>query len=416
MRIVVLGAGVVGVAAAWYLAQDGHEVTVLDRQPGPARETSLANGGQVSAAHAGPWASPSAPRTILRWLGREDAPLLFRLRADVRQWLWGLAFLRECTAGRHHRNTLALVRLALYSRDRLRTLRESTGIAYDAVTRGILEFVLEPAEFGEASGEAGRMRDYGCDRVPLSAEACIALEPALGVLRGRLVGGIHTPGDESGDAHVFTVKLAELAAAKGVRFVWSATVEAIERAGELVEAVRCTLGTAVRSFRADAYVVALGSDSPLLLAPLGVRCPVYPVKGYSATFDIGDHRGAPTVSLTDPAHKLVFSRLRDRLRVAGTAELTGWNTDLNHVRCEAIVERTFALFPDAGRRESATFWAGLRPATPSNLPLIGRTRYRNLYLDTGHGTLGWTMACGSGKALADIVAGRRPEVEFGFLV
>jgi D-amino-acid dehydrogenase len=415
MRIVVLGAGVVGVTAAWYLAEDGHEVTVLDRQDGPAQETSLANGGQISADHAGPWAGPGAPRAILRWLGREDAPLLFRLRADLAQWRWGLAFLRECTAVRHHENTLALVRLAHYSRDCLRALRESTGIAYDAVTRGILEFHLDGAGFEAARAEAGRMQAYGCDRVARSADECIALEPALAPLRGRLAGGIHTPADESGDAHVFTVKLAGLAKARGVRFVFGATVDAILAAGDRVDGVRATVNGEPGTFGADAYVVALGSGAPRALAPIGVRCPVYPVKGYSATLDIRDPASAWTVSLTDPAHKLVFSRLGSRLRIAGTAELNGWNTELNGVRCRALVERTFALFPDAAVRGSERFWTGLRPATPSNRPLIGRTRYRNLLLDTGHGTLGWTLACGSGRALADIVAGRTPEPDFGFL-
>lgn len=415
MRILVLGAGVVGVTAAWYLAQDGHEVTVVDRQGGPARETSLANGGQISAAHAEPWANPHAPLTIAKWLGREDAPLLFRLRADLRQWRWGLAFLRECLPARNHRNTLALVKLALYSRECLHALRQAAAIEYDAVERGILEFHLDPAAYAGASRAAKRMQPYGCERVPTSAAGCVALEPALGAVRDRLQGGIHAPSDESGDAHVFTVRLAELAAARGVRFVWDAAVQALDHEGDRITGVRCMDAGGRSMHAADAYVVALGSDSPLLLAPLGVHCPVYPVKGYSATFDIGTHRGCPTTSLTDPAHKLVFSRLGSRLRVAGTAELGGWDRELNQVRCDALVRRTFDLFPDAAERGSARFWTGLRPATPSNLPLIGRTRYSNLYLDTGHGTLGWTMACGSGRALADIVAGREPEVDFGFL-
>ncbi len=415
MRVLVLGAGVVGVTAAWYLAQDGHEVTVLDRQGGPARETSLANGGQISASHAEPWANPRAPLTIAKWLGREDAPLLFRLRADARQWRWGLAFLRECLPARSHRNTLALVKLALYSRDCLHALRDATGIEYDAVARGILEFHLDAAAYESASRAAERMQAYGGERVATSAAGCVALEPALAAVRDRLQGGIHTPGDESGDAHVFTVRLAELAAAMGVRFVWDATVQALDRAGDRITGARCMRAGVQSTHVADAYVVALGSDSPLLLAPLRVPCAIYPVKGYSATFDVGTQRGCPTMSLTDPAHKLVFSRLGGRLRVAGTAELDGWNRELNAVRCDALVQRTFELFPDAAERGTAGFWTGLRPATPSNLPLIGRTRYGNLYLDTGHGTLGWTMACGSGRVLADIVAGRRPDVDFAFL-
>jgi D-amino-acid dehydrogenase len=414
MRVLVLGGGVVGVTAAWYLAADGHEVTLVDRQPGPALETSFANGGQISAAHAEPWANPRAPITIARWLGREDAPLLFRLRADLAQWRFGLAFLRECFPRRYRANVRELVNLARYSRDCLQALRNETGIEYDHVARGILEFHTEDAAFEAARQAAESLRAYDVDRVAKTAGECVDLEPALATVPG-LVGGILTPGDESGDAHAFTVKLAMLAQAKGVRYCWNTTAVAIETEAGQVSRIRCTRDRKTRRLKADAYVVALGSGSPKLLKPLGVHCPIYPVKGYSATFAVGSHRGAPSMSLTDPVHKLVFSRLGGRLRVAGTAELAGWNTELNRVRCERLVQRTFELFPDAGERESVRFWAGLRPATPSNVPLVGATRYPNLFLDTGHGTLGWTMACGSGRAVADIVAGRPPACDFCFL-
>lgn len=415
MRALVLGGGVIGVAAAWYLARDGHEVTLADRQSGPALETSKANGGQISAAHAEPWANPRAPATILKWLGREDAPLLFRLRADARQWAWGLRFLCECLPARNHRNTVACVKLALYSRHCLRELVAAEGIEYDAVARGILEFHLDAAGFDHAGAAAERMSAFGADRVPCVPARCIELEPALAPLADRLVGGIHTPIDESGDAHVFTVALAARAAARGVRFLWNTTIDALDVEGGRVARARARSAGRVRSLEADAYVVALGSYSPLLLEPLRVPCPVYPVKGYSLTLDIGAARGAWTMSLTDPAQKLVFSRLGECLRVAGTAELDGWNTSLNDMRCKALLERTFELFPLAGEWASARYWAGLRPATPSNVPVIGRTRYPNLWLDTGHGTLGWTMACGSGQALAELVAGRTPAVDFRFL-
>ncbi|HET9337898.1 MAG TPA: D-amino acid dehydrogenase [Casimicrobiaceae bacterium] len=416
MRVLVLGGGVIGVSAAWYLAADGHEVTLVDRRDGPALETSFANGGQISASYAEPWANPEAPLKIAKWLGREDAPLLFRLRADPRQWLWGLRFLVECLPSRTRHNTIQCLNLALYSRDCLRELRRETGIAYDHLERGILQFYTDAKEFEHGVASSALMRQFGCDRVVRTPDECVAIEPALGACRERLAGGIFTASDESGDAHTFTVELAKLAAARGAAFRWRTSVEAIEVAGDAVSGVRCRdadgrTGTLV----ADAVIVALGSYSPQLLAPIGVPYSVYPAKGYSVTLDVGEHRGAPTVSLTDLAWKIVMTRLGSRLRVAGTAELNGWNTAMNDVRCASLVRRTFELFPDAGERDSARFWTGLRPATPSNVPLIGRTRYRNLWLDTGHGTLGWTMACGSARALADLVAGRRAGVEFAFL-
>ena len=415
MRVLVLGAGVVGVSAAWYLRADGHDVVVVDRQSGPALETSYANGGQISASHAEPWANPEAPLQILRWLGREDAPLLFRLRADPSQWRFGLAFLRECLPWRTRRNTIQCVNLALYSHACLKALLEETGIEHDRVARGILTFYTDEKTFAHAARAADALREFGCVRLPKSAAECAAIEPALAQCRKRIRGGIYTPGDESGDAQRFTAELARLAAARGVSFRWDTTVDSLVVEGGAVKGARCVGAEGRREeIRAAATVVALGSYSPLLLRPLGVRCPVYPLKGYSATIAIDGHRGAPTVSLGDAEWKIVTSRLGARLRVAGTAELAGYDTSLNVVRCEALVKRTFDLFPDAGVREGVQYWAGLRPAMPSNVPLVGRTRYANLFLDTGHGTLGWTMACGSGHALADLVAGRRPDVDFAF--
>ena len=415
MRIVVLGAGVVGVTAAWYLAQDGHEVTVVDRHEGPALETSFANGGQISASYAEPWANPEAPAKILKWLGKEDAPLLFRLRLHPRQWRWGLQFLLECLPSRTRRNTIQCLNLALYSRDCLGELRRATGIEYDQLERGILTFYTDAREFEHGVAAAALMREFGCDRDVKNVDECVAIEPALAACRGRLAGGIFTVSDESGDAQRFTRELAQRAAAHGVAFRWNMTVESLAGEGDAIAGVRCFNDEHRQEMlTADAYVMALGSYSPFLLAPLGVPCLIYPAKGYSATIAIEDHRGAPTVSLTDLAWKIVFTRLGDRLRVAGTAELSGYGKELNHVRCEALIRRTFELFPDAGNRQTPQFWTGLRPATPSNVPLLGRTRYRILFLDTGHGTLGWTMACGSGRALADLVAGRKPGVEFAF--
>jgi D-amino-acid dehydrogenase len=413
LKIAVLGAGVVGVTAAWYLAEAGHEVTVLERRPQAGMETSYANGGQISAGHAEPWAKPAALGQILRWLGREDAPLLFRPRADPAQWEWGVRFLLECLPGRFERHCRELAGLAAYSRDCLRELRERTGIRYHALSRGILHFCTEQGEFEALARHCEAMRALGIEREVKTRAECLAIEPALGASRIPVLGGVYAPRDESGDAYVFTQELARLAAGRGVSFRYGAAVSAIEARGDEVSAIRVGDG---ERLEVEACVVSLGSWSPLLLAPLGIRIPVYPLKGYSITLPLGDAaEAAPTVSLTDEAHKIVISRLGDRLRAAGTAELAGYDTTVNPVRCEAIAKRVQALFPRLAQTGGIENWAGLRPATPSNVPVIGRTRLGNLFLNTGHGTLGWTLACGSGRALADLVSGRKPEVAFGFL-
>jgi D-amino-acid dehydrogenase len=415
MRVIVLGAGVVGTASAWYLARAGHEVTVVERQGAAGLETSFANGGQISVSHAEPWANPDAPGKIWEWLGREDAPLLFRLRGDARQWAWGLRFLVECLPFRTRDNIRQILALALYSRAQLQLLRRDTGIQYDQLTRGILHFYTDEEEFERAVEQATLMRQYGCERDIKTAAECIAIEPALRHAAERIVGGTYTATDESGDARKFTEGLAQLAAAQGVRFLYGRSIKRLEaERRRIMSVVLADAEGGDDRISADAYVVALGSYSPLVLRSVGISIPVYPLKGYSITVPLEAGDEAPTVSLTDDSHKLVFSRLGERLRVAGTAELNGYNTDVNDVRCEAIVRRTFDLFPSAGHPERAEFWTGLRPATPSNVPVVGRTRYANLFLNTGHGTLGWTMACGSGRAIADLVSGRQPEPDFRF--
>ena len=416
MKVFVLGAGVIGTTAAWYLARAGHEVTVIERAAEAGAGTSFANGGQISVSHAEPWANPSAPRKVVKWLFKEDAPLLFRLRADLRQWEWGLRFLRECAPSRTRDNIVQIVRLGLYSRESLKALRAETGIEYDHLERGILHFYTNQQSFDDAAAPAKLMSEIGCDRRLRSPEECIEIEPALAAFRDRLAGGTYTAGDESGDAHLFTVRLAELAASRGVTFLYQHTVESIDHTAAAVTRV-CVSDPEGRSryMQADAYVVALGSYSPLMLRPLGIRIPVYPVKGYSVTMPVLDPKRTPCVSLTDDQYQLVMSRLGERMRIAGTAELNGYDRDLNRVRCEAIVRRTEELFPGAGDTERAQFWTGLRPATPSNVPIIGRAKLPNLYYNTGHGTLGWTHACGSGKSIARIVSGLKPEVEFPFV-
>jgi D-amino-acid dehydrogenase len=410
MKVLVLGAGVVGVTTAWFLNKSGHDVTVLERREAAGMETSFANGGQISVSHAEPWANPSAPLKVLKWLAREDAPLLFRLRPDLRQWLWGLSFLRECTAARTRHNIRQIVTLGLYSRASLQALRAETGIEYDHLTRGILHFYTSEAELDAALGPARVMREHGCDIEMLAPEQCVAVEPALACARGMLKGGSMTTSDESGDAHKFTQGLARLAAQRGVKFLHGRNIVSLAREGGRIGGV-CLED---EMLRADAYVVALGAYSPLLTRPVGIDLNIYPAKGYSATVPVADASKAYSVSLTDDEYKLVFSRLGDRLRIAGTAELNGYNTELNEVRCRALLRRTEALFPGAGDMSRAQFWTGLRPATPSNVPCIGATRYPNLYLNTGHGTLGWTHACGSARLLADLVSGRQPEIDFEF--
>lgn len=425
MRVIVLGAGVVGTTSAYFLQQLGHEVTVIDRQAAPGAETSFANGGQISVSHAEPWANPSAPLKVLQWLGREDAPLLFRLRADMRQWLWGLQFLRECTPARTRHNIEQIVSLGSYSRSTLQQLRQDAGLRYDQRAQGILHFYTSAQEFEGALAPAEQMRALGCDRRVVSADEAVRIEPALAHIRPLLAGATYTAEDESGDANLFTRELARVAQAAGVRFRLGCHITALRQAGGAIDHVEITDETGrYERVHGDVYVLALGSFSPLLAQPLGLRLPIYPAKGYSVTLPVRDAAAAYAVSLTDDEYKLVFSRYtgaqrdgqpgRDVLRVAGTAELNGYGRELNTVRCEAIVRRVEQLFPGAGDASQAQFWTGLRPATPSNVPLIGKTRYGNLFLNTGHGTLGWTHACGSGKSIARIVSGLAPELDFAF--
>ena len=413
MKVLVIGAGVVGTTTAWYLSEAGHEVTVVDRQPGAGQETSFANGGQISVSHAEPWANPGAIRKIFSWLGKEDAPLLFRWRLDPEMFRWGFQFLRECSPTRTKHNIRAIVALASYSRQSLIELRGQTGLAYDELTRGILHFYTDQREFDSAAMAAEVMRDFGLDRRQIDAAECVRIEPALTDARSMIVGGHYTPSDESGDAHLFTRRLAELAAQRGVRFEYGMPIVRLRGEADQIEYAERYNGERIQ---ADAYVVACGSFSNALLNPLGIRLPVYPAKGYSATLTLAEGDNfAPSVSLTDDGHKLVFSRLGNRLRIAGTAEMNGYGMGLNQVRCEAITTRTHEIFPHLRTEGDPVYWTGLRPATPSNVPIVGASRLKNLFLNTGHGTLGWTMSCGSSRALADIISGQRPAVDFPFI-
>ncbi|MFZ6734347.1 D-amino acid dehydrogenase [Undibacterium sp. Ji42W] len=419
MKVIVLGSGIVGTSSAWFLKKQGHEVIVIDRQPGAAQETSFANGGQISVSHAEPWANPSAPMKVIKWLGKEDAPLLFRPRAEWLQWLWGLNFLRECTPGRTAENIRQIVAISEYSRLTLRSLREETGIQYDNLSKGILHFYTDQKEFDISLPAAKLMRDLGCPRDSIDADEVVRREPALAGIRDKIVGGDYTETDESGDVYQFTTGLAAKAAAAGVQFQFNTTVTRLlsEGTGASARITGVEIIDAAgrhKTLHADAFVVAMGSHSQTLLKPLGISLMIYPGKGYSATYQITNPEQAPVISLTDDGYKLVVSRLGNRLRVAGTCEINGYGRELNTARCEAITRRTRELFPDACDYDNPVYWTGLRPLTPSNVPYIGKSRIGNLYLNTGHGTLGWTMGAGSGRAIADIVSGLQPDVDFAF--
>ncbi len=404
--VLVLGAGVIGVASAYYLARAGCDVTVLERRPEAGRETSFANGGQLSSSHASPWASPSAPAMALKWLGRTDAPLLLKFRADPALWSWSLRFLTNCSPRRFHVNTERALRIALYSRRALKDLSAETNIAYEQLSRGILHFYRDGKSFAKARRQAGFMARHGCRMEILNREECFALEPALAGTHETIAGGLFSPEDESGDAYLFTSALAQRCQEMGVRFRFGTTIERIKAETGRITGVKTDKGV----LDAENYVLALGSFSPLLARPLGLALPIYPAKGYSVTMPIIDAAKAPLISLTDDEHKLVFSRLGNKLRVAGTAEFTGYDTSINPDRTRPLLDAVSGLFPGAGDPEKAEFWAGLRPKTPDSVPLIGRTPFTNLHLNTGHGTLGWTMACGSGRIVADLIGGRKPEI------
>lgn len=413
MTTLVLGAGVIGVTSAYYLARAGHQVVVIERQPGPALETSFANGGQISASHTEPWANPAVLPNIIKWLGRDDAPLKFRLKADPALLFWCLRFLANCTGGRADINGERMLRLALYSRDELAALRRETAIQYDQLSNGILHIYRDEKVLQGAARRVRVMNDLGLERQSLDRAACLALEPALKTALddGLVCGGIFTPGDESGDAHTFTRELAGLAADMGGQFRYDCQIDRLIVKDGRFRGVKTNQG----DVQATSCVVALGSYSPLLLKSLGLNLPVYPAKGYSVTLDVGDSPNAPFVSLIQDELKLVYARLGGRLRVAGTAEIAGYNTALDDTRARLILKAALDLFPHIEEPEDGNFWAGLRPSTPDSVPVIGRTKIDNLYLNTGHGTLGWTMACGSARVLADLVSGKEPEISLNGL-
>ncbi|SCK07964.1 D-amino acid dehydrogenase [Vogesella sp. LIG4] len=416
MKVVVLGAGIVGISSAWFLRQAGHEVEVIDRASGPARETSFANGGQISVSQSEPWAHPATPWQVLKWLPRGDAPLLFRPRIDLQQWRWIAGFLGECRYSRHAANLKAMVALGRYSQQTFSELRQQLAPSYAHRQQGILALLFNRQGVRHAEHACRLLAAQGIRRELISVSEAVAREPALASIAPRLLAATWCESDESGDVHRFSRQLADACVAAGVTFRYQTRINALEPAGGRITRVSITgPDGSYDNVAADAFVLALGSHSPLLLQPLGLRLPVYPLKGYSATVPVLDGSLAPQVSITDESHKLVFSRLDDMLRIAGTAELSGYSSHLNPLRCAALLRRARELFGDACDWQAARFWSGLRPATPGNVPLIGRLRFDNLWLNTGHGTLGWTEGPGSGRALAALLSGQQPALDFPFL-
>jgi D-amino-acid dehydrogenase len=411
MKILVLGSGVIGVTSAWYLARAGHAVTLVDRQPQAAMETSFANGGQVSWGASNPWAAPDIPGKAVGWLFKHHAPLVLRPSLDPAMWRWLVQMLRNCTHARYLANKERQLRLAHYSHTCLTELRNEIGLHYDQSTHGLLILYRSTRDLALATREAQLLDRLGIAYRFLDRAACVAHEPALRTSQDKIVGGMLFPGDESGDCRRFTEQLAERAPQHGVTFLASTSVTRLVADGDRITRIITDRG----DLSADAYVLACGSYSPLLLKPLGINLPVYPVKGYSITVPITNDNAAPQGTLTDETYKVVLTRLGNRLRAAGTAELCGYDLTLRPARLATLAHVVRDLFPSAGDLAAAEPWTGLRPMTPDNPPVIGATPYRNLFLNTGHGTLGWTMACGSGKLLADIISGRTAEIDLSGL-
>ncbi|MDL5368189.1 D-amino acid dehydrogenase [Xanthomonas sp. NCPPB 2654] len=406
MRVLVLGSGVIGTATAWYLARTGCEVTVVDRQPAAGLETSYANAGQVSPGYASPWAAPGVPLKALKWLFQRHAPLAITPTADIRQYLWLAQMLRNCTAERYAINKARMVRLSEYSRDCLDQLRADTGIEYEGRQLGTTQLFRTQAQLDGAAKDIEVLREYGVPYELLDRAGIARIEPALASAPATLVGALRLPNDQTGDCRLFTQRLAALAAAAGVQFRYGETIDGLLADGDRLDGVR--IGG--RLERADRYVVALGSYSPQLLAPLGIRLPVYPLKGYSLTLPIRDAALAPMSTILDETYKVAITRFDQRIRVGGMAELAGFDLSLPARRRATLENVVNDLYPRGGDLARAEFWTGLRPATPDGTPVVGATGYRNLFLNTGHGTLGWTMACGSGRYLADLIASRQPQI------
>ena len=407
MKVLVLGAGVIGVTTAYYLARAGHDVTVVDRQSSAGLETSFANAGEISPGYATPWAGPGVPLKALKWLMMKNGPLVVHPKADPAMWRWMLQMLRNCNQRSYHVNKSRMVRLAEYSRDCLRDLRGDIGLAYDERQQGTLQLFRQSKQLEDAAADIAVLKQFGVPFEMLDPAGCVTAEPALALVRDKIAGGLRLPGDETGDCYLFTQRLAETCARLGVRFLFNVAIQKlVVGAGKLSHVV-----TTSGSLEADAVVVACGSYSTSLMKDIGISLPVYPVKGYSITLPITDAAAAPVSTVMDETYKIAITRLGDRVRVGGMAELAGFDLTLRSARRRPLEHSVSDLFPNAGDVAGATFWTGLRPMTPDGTPVIGRTSIRNLYLNTGHGTLGWTMACGAGRLLSDILNGAPTEID-----
>ncbi|WP_312723244.1 D-amino acid dehydrogenase [Stutzerimonas kunmingensis] len=406
MRVLVLGSGVVGTASAYYLARAGFEVVVVDRQPAVAMETSFANAGQVSPGYASPWAAPGIPLKAMKWLLQRHAPLAIKLTGDVDQYLWMAQMLRNCTAARYAVNKERMVRLSEYSRDCLDELRAETGIAYEGRQLGTTQLFRTQAQLDAAAKDIAVLQRSGVPYELLDRAGIARVEPALAKVSHKLSGALRLPNDQTGDCQMFTSRLAEMAVALGVEFRFEQNIQRLDYAGDRLAGVWID----GKLETADRYVLALGSYSPQMLKPLGIRAPVYPLKGYSLTVPISDPAMAPQSTVLDETYKVAITRFDQRIRVGGMAEIAGHDLSLNPRRRETLEMVVGDLYPQGGDPSDAVFWTGLRPATPDGTPIIGATPYRNLFLNTGHGTLGWTMACGSGRVLADLLASKRPQI------
>jgi D-amino-acid dehydrogenase len=406
VRIIVLGSGVIGTTTAYYLAQAGHDVTVIDRQPAAGMETSYGNAGEVSPGYSAPWAGPGVPMKAVKWLMMQHSLLVVRPALDPAMWRWMFQMLANCNHKSYQVNKGRMVRLAEYSRDVLVQLRADTGISYDERSQGTLQLFRTQKQLDGAATDIAVLKQYGVRYAVLDPQGCESYEPALAHVRGKFIGGLLLPGDETGDCFKFTQKLAKMAQALGAKFRHNVDIQRLVTEGDKITGVVTSQG----ELKADSFVLALGSYSPQVLKQVGIRIPVYPVKGYSITVPILDSTGAPESTVMDETFKVAITRLGERIRVGGTAEIAGFDLRLHQARRDTLEHSVTDLFPKGGDVSKAEFWCGLRPMTPDGTPVIGPTPFRNLFLNTGHGTLGWTMACGSGRVLADMVSGRQPEI------
>jgi len=406
MKVLILGSGVIGTSCAYYMAKAGHEVTVVDRQSAPGLETSFANAGEVSPGYSAPWAGPGVPIKAIKWMLMHHSPLVIWPMLDPAMWRWGALMLRNCTAARYAVNKGRMVRLAEYSRDCLRALRADTAIQYDERSQGTLQLFRTQQQLDSTGKDIEILQQYGVAYEVLDRAGYIGVEPALAHVQEKFVGALRLPGDETGDCFLFTQRLAELAQRLGAKFRFGVNIQGIVSDGSRITGIK----TERKNLQADCYLVALGSYSPLLLKPLGIDIPVYPVKGYSITVPILDASRAPESTIMDETHKVAVTRLGDRIRVGGTAELAGYSNSLREARRGTLNHVLTDMFPGASDVGKAEFWSGLRPMTPDGTPVLGGSVYPNLYLATGHGTLGWTMAAGTGRVMADLVSVREPEI------